>query len=147
MVHAYANYSVAYEETFSSSWLFENRIPLKPALEGVCSLANNTVAYEETQSNRVSYFRDFVFFVSKGNPFLLLFIRSVCFVIVCSTCTMYSVFGASGRLYFVIVAFLHLYVSVCFPARRIKKESTKLISFGVEPLFRRKTKQFDNLTI
>ena len=26
----------------------------------VCSLANNSVAYEETQSNRVSDFRDFV---------------------------------------------------------------------------------------
>ena len=39
---------------------FENRIPLKPALGGVCSLANYSVAYEETQSNRVSDFRDFV---------------------------------------------------------------------------------------
>ena len=27
----------------------ENRIPLEPALEGVCSLANYSVAYEETQ--------------------------------------------------------------------------------------------------
>ena len=27
---------------------------------GVCSLSNYSVAYEETQSNRVSYFRDFV---------------------------------------------------------------------------------------
>ena len=42
---------------------FENRIPLKPALGeggGVCSLANYSVAYEVTQSNRVSDFRDFV---------------------------------------------------------------------------------------
>ena len=39
---------------------FENRIPLKPALVGVCSLANYSIAYEETQSNRVSDFRDFV---------------------------------------------------------------------------------------
>ena len=39
---------------------FENRIPLKPTLGGVCSLANYSVAYEETQSNRVSDFRDFV---------------------------------------------------------------------------------------
>ena len=39
---------------------FENRIPLKPALGGVCSLANYSVAYEETQSNRVSDFSDFV---------------------------------------------------------------------------------------
>ena len=30
---------------------FENRIPLKPVLGGVCSLANYSVAYEETQSN------------------------------------------------------------------------------------------------
>ena len=33
-------------------------IPLKPALGGVCSHANYSVAYEETQSNRVSDFRD-----------------------------------------------------------------------------------------
>ena len=39
---------------------FENRIPLKPALAGVCSLENYSVAYEETQSNRVSDFRDVV---------------------------------------------------------------------------------------
>ena len=39
---------------------FENRILLKPALGGVCSLANYSVADEETQSNRVSDFRDFV---------------------------------------------------------------------------------------
>ena len=29
----------------------------------VCRLANYSVAYEETQSNRVSYFRDFVCFL------------------------------------------------------------------------------------
>ena len=39
---------------------FENRIPLKPALGGVCNLANYSVAYEETYSNQVSDFRDFV---------------------------------------------------------------------------------------
>ena len=33
---------------------------LKPALGGVCSLVNYNVAYEETQSNRVSDFHDFV---------------------------------------------------------------------------------------
>ena len=41
---------------------FENRILLKPALGGVCSLANYSVAYERTQSNRVSDFRDFMCF-------------------------------------------------------------------------------------
>ena len=56
---------------------FENRIPLKPVLEGVCSLANYNVAYEETQSNRVSDCRVFVCSLcSKGNPFLLLFYYS-----------------------------------------------------------------------
>ena len=40
---------------------FENRIPLKPALGGICSLANYSVTYEESQSNRVSDFRDFVY--------------------------------------------------------------------------------------
>ena len=39
---------------------FENGIPLKSALRGICSLANHSVAYEETQSNRFSDFRDFV---------------------------------------------------------------------------------------
>ena len=39
---------------------FKNRIPLKPALGGVCSLANYSVAYEDTQSNRVTDFHDFV---------------------------------------------------------------------------------------
>ena len=38
---------------------FEKRTPLKPALGGVCSLANYSIAYEETQSNRVSDLRDF----------------------------------------------------------------------------------------
>ena len=37
---------------------FKNRIPLKPALGCVCSLANY---YEESQSNRVSYFRNFMY--------------------------------------------------------------------------------------
>ena len=42
------------------SKVFENQIPLKPALGDICSLANYSVAYEETQSNRVSDFRNFV---------------------------------------------------------------------------------------
>ena len=73
---------------------FENRIPLKPAQGGdgggvgwwrVCTLANYRVAYEKTQSNRVSDFHDFMcslfpkvilfdFYFSKKNnllPFLL----------------------------------------------------------------------------
>ena len=45
---------------------FDNRIPLKPALGGVCSLANYSVAYEETQSNRVSDFRDLCDVFSKA---------------------------------------------------------------------------------
>ena len=40
--------------------IFENRKPLKPALRGVCSLANCSAAHEETQSNQVSDFLDFV---------------------------------------------------------------------------------------
>ena len=36
------------------SGYFENRIPLKPVLGGVSSIANYSVAYEETQSNRFS---------------------------------------------------------------------------------------------
>ena len=46
----------------------------KPALGGVCSLTNYSVAYEETQSNRVSDFRGFVCsLLSKPILFLLLF--------------------------------------------------------------------------
>ena len=42
---------------------------------GVCSLANQSVAYEETQSNRVSDFCDFVYSLgSKANPVWLLFL-------------------------------------------------------------------------
>ena len=44
-------------------------LKIKSALGGVWSLANYSVTYEETQSNRVSDFRD----VSKDSPFLLLF--------------------------------------------------------------------------
>ena len=59
----------------------DNRIPflsLKTALGGICSLANYSVAYEETQSNRVSDFRDFcVFFVSIGNPFIRFYLLTV----------------------------------------------------------------------
>ena len=46
--------------------ILKNRIPLKPTLGawvgagGVCSLANYSVVYEETQSNRVYDFHDFV---------------------------------------------------------------------------------------
>ena len=42
--------------SLSPSWLFWNRIPLKPTLGGVCSFANCSVTYEETQSNRISWF-------------------------------------------------------------------------------------------
>ena len=44
----------------SPSWLFWKSITLKPELGGVCSQAYYSVAYEETQSPRVSDFRDFV---------------------------------------------------------------------------------------
>ena len=72
-VHHYsAGYILFPLGSVSPSWFtFENRIPLKLALGCVCSFANYSVAYEETQSNRVSDFRNFV--CSKGNPFRLLF--------------------------------------------------------------------------
>ena len=55
---------------------FDNRIPLKTALGGVCSLANYSVAYGETQSNRVSDFRDFVrFLFPKAILFVFLLIK------------------------------------------------------------------------
>ena len=63
---------------------FENQIPLKPAQGDVCIIANYSVAYEETQSNQVSDFRDFVcslFPKAKGNLFLLLFYSTVAFVV------------------------------------------------------------------
>ena len=53
---------------------FENRIPLKLALVSECSLENYSVAYEETQWNRVFDFRDcFCVLEFKGKPFRLLF--------------------------------------------------------------------------
>ena len=39
---------------------FKNRIPLKPALGSVCSLANYSAAHEETHSSRVFDFRNIV---------------------------------------------------------------------------------------
>ena len=39
---------------------FENRMPFKPALGGVCSLAKYSVANEESQLNRVFDFPDFM---------------------------------------------------------------------------------------
>ena len=62
---------------------FENRIPLKPALGGVCGLANYSVVYEETQSNRLRYLWFCVFFVSKGNRFWLIFYSTVAGVVLC----------------------------------------------------------------
>ena len=54
---------------------FGNRIPLQPALGGVCGLENYNVAYEETHSNRVSIFHDFVCFLfPNAFLFLILFV-------------------------------------------------------------------------
>ena len=54
--HHSAGYILFPLGSLNPSWLF--RIPLKPALvEGAW---RGCVAYEETQSNRVSNFRDFV---------------------------------------------------------------------------------------
>ena len=53
----------------SPSGYFENRITLKPTLGGVCNLANYSVAYEESQSHRVSDFHDFVFLFPKAIVF------------------------------------------------------------------------------
>ena len=46
--HHSAGYILFPLGSLSTSWLFENQIPLKPTLGGVCSLANYSVAYEET---------------------------------------------------------------------------------------------------
>ena len=89
---------------------FEDRIPLKPALGGVCSLANYSVAYEETQSNQVSEFRDFVCSLfHKAILFDFLFICGVCF---CHYLFIISPsFVATGNRWFVIVVFpLSLFV-------------------------------------
>ena len=52
---------------------FENWIPLKPVLGGICSLVNYSVHMKRLNQTEslISWFC--VFFVSKGNPFLLLF--------------------------------------------------------------------------
>ena len=66
---------------------FKARLCMCARLCGVCGLANYSVAYEETQSNRVSDFRDFcMFFVSQGNHFLLLFYSAVAGVVLCGGC-------------------------------------------------------------
>ena len=58
--HHSAGYILFLLDHWTHTDYFENRIQLKKALGCVCSLANNSVAYEETQWNRVSDFRDFV---------------------------------------------------------------------------------------
>ena len=58
--HHSAGYILLPLGSLSPSFFFQNRISLKPALRGVCSLANYSVACEVIQSNRVSDFRDFV---------------------------------------------------------------------------------------
>ena len=87
-----------------------NRIPLKPALGGVCSLANYSFEYEETQSNRVSDFRNFVCslflkaILLDFYSYMCLFCHGMLFIS--------SSFGESGRLCVVTMAFpeyLHLY--------------------------------------
>ena len=63
---------------------FENQIPIKPVLGGVCSLTNYSVAYEETQSNQVSDFRDFVWSLfPKAILFDFFFSSSVAGVVPC----------------------------------------------------------------
>ena len=63
-------------------------LPLKLALGGVCSLANYSGAYEESQSNRVSDFSDFVcslfpkailfdFYCDCGTPWFFFFLTFV----------------------------------------------------------------------
>ena len=54
----------------SSCGIFENGVLLMYTLEGVSSIANFIIGYEESQQNRDSHFLICsVFFVSKGNLF------------------------------------------------------------------------------
>ena len=57
--HHSAGYILFLFGSLNPSGLFESRITLKPAL---ACLPNYSVAYEETQSNQVFDFRDFVRF-------------------------------------------------------------------------------------
>ena len=63
---------------------FENRTPLKPVLGGVCSLADCNVAYEETQSNRVSIFVILCVLCFQRQSFFTLFYSTVPGVVSCS---------------------------------------------------------------
>ena len=58
----------------------ENRIHLKPALGGVCSLAHYSVAYEETQSNRGSDFRNSVCSLFQKAILFYLFSHFSCYI-------------------------------------------------------------------
>ena len=70
---------------------FENRISHKPALGGwvgmgsVCSLANYSVAYEETQSYRVTISMIFCVLYFQRHFFLLLFNSNVVGVVPCGS--------------------------------------------------------------
>ena len=59
-VHHNASYILFPTGSLTQSWLFENRILLKPALGAYAAVANYSVAHEGAQSNRVSDFPDFV---------------------------------------------------------------------------------------
>ena len=94
--HHSAGYILFPLGSLSSSVFFENRIPLKlkPALRGVCRLAKYSVAYEGTQSNRASDFRDFVcslfpkailFDLYKNSFLTILTLSSKCYRC-CQTC-------------------------------------------------------------
>ena len=80
--HHCAGYILFTLGSLSPSCLFG--ILLKPALGGIFSLANYSVAYEETQSSRVINVRDFVCsLLPKAVLFCLLFYSNVAGVVTC----------------------------------------------------------------
>ena len=84
---------------------FENRTPLKPALGDICSIANYCVAYEQTQSNRVSHFRDFV---------CSLFPKAILFDFSFRLYAYFSILCVTNDLQTYIQFFLYNYIHVCF---------------------------------
>ena len=50
--HHSAGYIFSFWDHWAHPGYFENRISLKPALGSICSLANYSLAYDETKSNR-----------------------------------------------------------------------------------------------
>ena len=90
---------------------FENRVPLKPVLEGVVTVARFITSHEQTQLNRVCYFPVFgVFNASKASYYSELY----CFTVVQNV-----YFTRNGIVYDVILPVLFIKFCCTLPTHHL----------------------------